>query len=217
MGKYLTLILAFLLLIAAFLYFDAKQETKAAKGLITGLNKDLKITRNKLGEAVTQVNDIKVVRDELLGITGLQERQLLRLQEVVKRNRKATGAVVFTALTEGTASGKTTDIRYVDRVETDTVYAEYSGTVANDNIEATITANRDSVWLNSYKVYNDFEVVQTFDKKTAIVQVTAKNKASKVIDMRSWSKPLPKQRTGLKLLGGAALGIAGTLFIFKGF
>lgn len=223
--KYLPLFMAALLLLAAFLVYDAKQETKAANRLVSGIQKNLQIKVDELGHKTTQVNDLKVYRDELLGVVDVQDLQLQKLQSVVKKNKQATSAVVFQALTEGKASGATTEIKYVTATVTDTIHAEYTGQVESDDFTANITAGKDSIHVNSYQVHNSFSVVQTtikdttgfFKPRISVVQVKAMNKASTVTDARSWSQPLPKQYTGLKIFGGVVVGFSAAIAIFQGF
>lgn len=185
------------------------QRAKDAEAAVDALNAKVIHSKDELGRNVATIQKIEVDRDRLLAI---KDSSIAKLQEEVKRaGKKAVGVTTFTAKSEGKASGATIPSESVLPAATaDSI--KFVGIAKNQFFEAKVEADRDSIKILHYKLFNEFVYTETFisggflKPKIPVVSITA-NQGTSVTETKAWHVKTPKQYNGLKILGGFALGL----------
>lgn len=192
-----------------------------SKELFDAANDSLHITRNNLGQEVTKT---KLMSGTISGLMKLNTSKDSSIQKLLKLvDKKTIGATVISNTTSGSATTSTQVIPKDTIKNSDllsVVYPEYKfnkgDTLKNKWEQVYATANKDSFHLY-YKIFNEFDVVQKFErqhvegklfkKRVAVVQVTNLNPKTTTTELKSFVKEMPKPKKGLVFVGGILTGI----------
>lgn len=215
-GRFLPAFLAVACVLLALVLLRTCNQVKDKEGLVSGLNKNLRIQELENGKKQTTINLLQADRKDLLRLNAGQDSALRKLQTVVKKDPNIVAATVFSAITEGKAAGPVDPVLSVVPETTDKSRPPLKlvGTVKAPGFEATVEAMADSIRILKYRIFSGYAVEQTtesqglFRRPLQVVKITPDDPGSTVIDARSYSKPAPRQYTGLKILGGFVAGAA---------
>lgn len=223
----LTSILLIVCVVLAFFLSSTCNKIKKGKqfeSMYVASQDTLHKTRNALGQEVA-------VKDLLYGdvsnfkklIAG-KDSTLAKLQKIV--DRKTISATVLDNSTSNEIHSHTNTITGHDTIrkhDTLFVYPEYSTIFKNRWEDFNVKANRDT-FLIDYKVFNEFEIEQKFEKQKVkgyifkqdvpVIQVTNSNPNTVTNDVQSFNVSPPKNSSLKKILVGVGVGLVGGYFAF---
>lgn len=192
--------------------FDASQDT-------------MQKLRNSFGEEETKIKLLHGTISDLKKLDASKDSSMQKLLKLV--NKKTIGATILSSATSSTISSSTT-VTSKDTIRKDSlnyIYPEYT-------LEPQVTkwdsvagiANKDTFKV-SYKVFNEFHLVQRYEKQkidgklfkknVAIVNVTNKNPKTETRELKSFVVTPPPQKKGLIFTAGVLAGIILKQFLSK--
>jgi hypothetical protein len=200
-GLYRALIafLAAMLLIFVLAYsYEASNATKSSEAL-DDLQKELIHVKDKLGRTTTTAQVLELDRKQLLKVNAGKDSTLALLITALKEKPKARAVTVYRSVTTGNGSGKTETVKHVATDST-----EFTGTIKRPDITATIRANKDSVYIDSYTVYTSYQLLERYErrglfKKDLVIDIKPLNKNTVITEAKSWRKAERTRLTGLKV------------------
>lgn len=187
--------------------FDASQDS---------LHKSI----NSLGQEETKTRLLNGSVSELQKLSSSKDSSIQKLLKLV--NKKTLGATVFSNSTSGTVSSGTIShsrdtLRVKGKDSLIYIYPEY--TLKRDSSRWEVisaTANKDS-FLVKYKVFNEFGLVQEFEKQrvkgklfkqnVAMAKITNLNPHTETRELKSFTLEQPKKKQGKSFLVGVGVGI----------
>lgn len=173
--------------------------------------------RNGLGQEETKTKLLYGSISDLKKLSASKDSSIQKLLKLV--NKKTIGATVISNVTSSTVSSSTT-VASKDTIRKDSliyiypVYTLKPSVSKWDSVSAIASKDSFNVF---YKVYNEFSIVQSFEKqkvdgrlfrkKTAIIKVTNLNPKTETRELKSFTVQPPKQKKGLIFTTGVLLGI----------
>lgn len=196
-----------------------------SKELFDASQDSLHKSRNEFGEEETKTKLLQGTISDLKNLSSSKDSSIQKLIKLV--NKKTISASVLSNTTAGTITSSTS-VTSKDTLRKDSLIYLYPTYVMKpvvtrwDSVSAVATKD---TFLVKYKIYNDFNFTQEYEKKkvkgkifkskVAIVKVVNLNPKTETKELKSFAVTQPSQKKGLIFSTGIILGIVLRQIIFK--
>lgn len=157
-------------MVLALFWIKGCQENKTLSHNMAAAHAEVKHLKTKDGLNQAKIQTLVGTRKELLQFNAESNKELKRLQEIVRKAGKTTqSAMVMASVTAASGTGKTTitgsDILAVS--DTMYIYPQYQYTDSCQWHVLDVTMNKDSTRFR-YKVFNDYDFITRLEKQKGL-------------------------------------------------